>query len=114
MNSLINRIGLIPDIFIASYYFIMFLLYISFLLDSQIKQETDTEEKPLAPTKHRKPDLSCPIAVRDHTEIIINGKKCVLMLNPETNEMCAYPLLPPEGKLRIQSKDVFSLKMYSV
>ncbi|XP_041354784.1 myoneurin-like [Gigantopelta aegis] len=65
---------------------------------SQTKQDIDTTEKTSAPPKERKPDLSSPITVGDRTEIIINGKKCVLMLNPETNEMCAYPLLPPEGK----------------
>lgn len=46
----------------------------------------------------RKPDLSCPIAVTESTEVVINGKKCVMMMNPETGQMCAYPLLPPEGK----------------
>lgn len=46
----------------------------------------------------KKLDLSKPIAVTTHTEVVINGKKCALMVNPGTGELCAYPLLPPPGK----------------
>ncbi|XP_069101398.1 uncharacterized protein [Argopecten irradians] len=45
-------------------------------------------------------DLSKPIAVTDSTEVMINGKKCILMANPTTGELCAYPVLPPPGKKR--------------
>ncbi|KAL3883735.1 hypothetical protein ACJMK2_029970 [Sinanodonta woodiana] len=48
----------------------------------------------------RKPDLSKPIQVDDHTEVIINGKKCILKVNPDSGQLCAYPLLPPAGKRR--------------
>lgn len=51
-----------------------------------------------------KPDLNCPIEVTERTEVMIKGKKCLLMQNPETKQLCAYPILPPEGKgLRISS-----------
>ncbi|XP_046359316.2 uncharacterized protein LOC124137163 [Haliotis rufescens] len=46
----------------------------------------------------RQPDLNSPIMVGDKTEVVIGGKKCVLMMNPETKQICAYPLLPPPGK----------------
>ncbi|XP_046567989.1 uncharacterized protein LOC124276391 [Haliotis rubra] len=46
----------------------------------------------------RQPDLNSPILVGDKTEVVIGGKKCVLMMNPETKQICAYPLLPPPGK----------------
>ena len=55
-------------------------------------------EAAIASLPSRKPDLTCPIAVTESTEVVINGKKCVMMMNPETGQMCAYPLLPPEGK----------------
>ena len=42
-------------------------------------------------------DLSKPIEVTDSTEIIIKGKKCVLMPNPDTGQLCAYPVVPPLG-----------------
>ncbi|CAI9729155.1 XP_029640697.2LOW QUALITY PROTEIN: uncharacterized protein LOC115215614 [Octopus vulgaris] len=57
---------------------------------------TDTTSTTAA--QSRKPDLTCPIAVTERTEVVINGKKCVMMLNSETGQMCAYPLLPPEGR----------------
>lgn len=44
-------------------------------------------------------DLSKPIAVTNKTEVVINGKKCILMANPTTGELCAYPVLPPPGML---------------
>lgn len=44
-----------------------------------------------------KPDLNCPIEVTERTQVMINGKKCLLMQNPETKQLCAYPILPPEG-----------------
>ncbi|PVD29325.1 hypothetical protein C0Q70_11922 [Pomacea canaliculata] len=47
-----------------------------------------------------KPDLNCPIEVTERTQVMINGKKCLLMQNPETKQLCAYPILPPEGKKR--------------
>ncbi|XP_067675027.1 uncharacterized protein [Haliotis asinina] len=46
----------------------------------------------------RQPDLNSPIMVGDKTEVVIGGKKCVLMMNPDTKQICAYPLLPPPGK----------------
>ncbi|KAL8610029.1 hypothetical protein ACOMHN_045427 [Nucella lapillus] len=44
-----------------------------------------------------KPDLNCPIEVTERTEIMIKGKKCVLMHNPDTKQLCAYPILPPQA-----------------
>lgn len=59
---------------------------------------TEATDTTTAGAQSRKPDLTCPIAVTERTEVVINGKKCVMMLNSETGQMCAYPLLPPEGK----------------
>ncbi|KAK7492030.1 hypothetical protein BaRGS_00016694, partial [Batillaria attramentaria] len=61
-----------------------------------VVKEEPTEAKPVEP----KPDFNCPIEVTERTEIMIKGKKCVLMQNPETKQLCAYPILPPEGKRR--------------
>ncbi|XP_076444934.1 uncharacterized protein LOC143282926 [Babylonia areolata] len=47
-----------------------------------------------------KPDFNCPIEVTERTEVMIKGKKCVLMQNPETKQLCAYPILPPQGRKR--------------
>nr|KAG5703321.1 hypothetical protein BaRGS_025563 [Batillaria attramentaria] len=58
-----------------------------------VVKEEPTEAKPVEP----KPDFNCPIEVTERTEIMIKGKKCVLMQNPETKQLCAYPILPPEG-----------------
>lgn len=60
--------------------------------------EGGIEEAALAPPPSRKPDLTSPIPVTESTEVTINGKKCVMMLNPDSGLMCAYPLLPPEGR----------------
>ncbi|KAK7107938.1 uncharacterized protein [Littorina saxatilis] len=57
---------------------------------AQVKQEVVTP----------KPDLNCPIEVTERTEVMIRGKKCLLMQNPETKQLCAYPILPPAGKKR--------------
>ncbi|KAK3097444.1 hypothetical protein FSP39_009689 [Pinctada imbricata] len=48
----------------------------------------------------KKVDLSQPIAVTQETEITLNGKKCILRPNPTTGQLCAYPVLPPDGKRR--------------
>lgn len=38
-------------------------------------------------------DLSKPINITDSTEIMIKGKKCVLMPHPDTGQLCAYPVV---------------------
>ena len=43
-------------------------------------------------------DLSKPIEVTNETIVIIDGKKCVLSANPDTGQLCAYPVLTQEGK----------------
>jgi len=45
------------------------------------------------------PDLNSPIEVTERTEVMIKGKKCVLMQNPETKQLCAYPILPAAGRV---------------
>lgn len=45
------------------------------------------------------PDLNSPIEVTERTEVMIKGKKCVLMQNPETKQLCAYPILPAAGRM---------------
>ena len=47
--------------------------------------------KPIKEVK--KPDLTKPIEVTDHMEVVVNGKKCLLKVNPDTGQLCAYPLL---------------------
>lgn len=42
----------------------------------------------------KKPDLTKPIEVTDHMEVVVNGKKCLLKVNPDTGQLCAYPLIP--------------------
>lgn len=42
-------------------------------------------------------DLSKPIEVTNETIVIIDGKKCVLSANPDTGQLCAYPVVTPEG-----------------
>lgn len=48
-------------------------------------------------------DLSKPIDITDSTEIMIKGKKCVLMPHPETGQLCAYPVVSNtnQGKIYI-------------
>lgn len=41
----------------------------------------------------KKPDMSSPIEVTDHMEVMVKGKKCLLKVNPETGQLCAYPLI---------------------
>lgn len=43
----------------------------------------------------KKPDLTKPIEVTDHMEVMVKGKKCLLQVNPETGQLCAYPLIMP-------------------
>ena len=65
-------------------------------------------EKPVvkkAVKEEPKPDLSNPVEIKERQEIIIKGRKYVLMENPETKQMCAYPYLPPPGTL----KTIFNL-----
>ncbi|KAK3595055.1 hypothetical protein CHS0354_002341 [Potamilus streckersoni] len=67
------------------------------------EDKTKQEEESASEQKNdasRKPDLSKPIQVDDQTEVIINGKKCILKVDPDTGQLCAYPLLPPAGKRR--------------
>ena len=45
------------------------------------------------------PDLNSPIEVTERTEVMIKGKKCVLLQNPETKQLCAYPILPAAGRV---------------
>lgn len=58
------------------------------------------KQEPLVTEDVKTIDLSKPIAVTDTTEIIIKGKKCVLMPNPDTGQLCAYPVVPPQSKKR--------------
>lgn len=53
-----------------------------------------TEQKS-ADKEGKKPDLSRPIEVTDHMEVVVNGKKCLLKVNPDTGQLCAYPLITP-------------------
>ncbi|XP_045196595.2 zinc finger protein 236-like [Mercenaria mercenaria] len=53
--------------------------------------------------EEKKPDLSKPIEVTDHMEVVVNGKKCLLKVNPDTGQLCAYPLLST-GKRRGRPK----------
>lgn len=43
----------------------------------------------------KKPDLTSPIEVTDHMEVMVKGKKCLLKVNPDTGQLCAYPLILP-------------------
>ncbi|XP_052260585.1 uncharacterized protein LOC127864763 isoform X2 [Dreissena polymorpha] len=43
--------------------------------------------------KEKHPDLSRPIEVTDHMEVMVKGKKCLLKVNPDTGQLCAYPLI---------------------
>jgi len=43
----------------------------------------------------RQADLSCPIEVTDHMEVMVKGKRCMLKMNPDTGQLCAYPLVLP-------------------
>ncbi|XP_033740138.1 uncharacterized protein LOC117327320 [Pecten maximus] len=61
-------------------------------------ETTQTNITPVSKEEGKQLDLSKPIAVTDSTEVVINGKKCILMANPTTGELCAYPVLPPPGK----------------
>lgn len=53
--------------------------------------------------EEKKPDLSKPIEVTDHMEVVVNGKKCLLKVNPDTGQLCAYPLISA-GKKRGRPK----------
>ena len=44
-----------------------------------------------------RPDLSKPIEVKEEMEVVLNGKRCMLAVDPDTGKLTAYPLLPPEG-----------------
>ena len=47
-----------------------------------------------------RPDLSKPIEVKEEMEVVLNGKRCMLAVDPGTGKLTAYPLLPPEGTLQ--------------
>ena len=38
-------------------------------------------------------DMTQPISVTQETEIMINGKKCILRPHPDTGELFAYPVI---------------------
>jgi hypothetical protein len=59
------------------------------------------------PTKEvKKPDLTKPIEVTDHMEVVVNGKKCLLKVNPDTGQLCAYPLVS-SGKYWFYIQNLF-------
>lgn len=58
-------------------------------------QESVTETQTEPGKDEKKLDLTKPIQVTDQTVVVVNGKKCVLMANPDTGQLCAYPVLPP-------------------
>lgn len=53
-------------------------------------------------------DLSKPIEVTNETIVIIDGKKCVLSANPDTGQLCAYPVVTPEGKVKVADSIIAS------
>ncbi|XP_021360123.1 uncharacterized protein LOC110454762 isoform X1 [Mizuhopecten yessoensis] len=66
--------------------------------DGTPTEAIQTDVEPQSKDDGKQLDLSKPIAVTNSTEVVINGKKCILMANPTTGELCAYPVLPPPGK----------------
>ncbi|XP_013410675.1 zinc finger and BTB domain-containing protein 17 [Lingula anatina] len=61
--------------------------------DLQLQQESQPEDK-LKPA----PDLSKPITLTDETIVVINGKKCVLRVEANSGQLCAFPVQPAPGK----------------
>ncbi|XP_062600748.1 uncharacterized protein LOC134262385 isoform X2 [Saccostrea cucullata] len=66
--------------------------------DLHVIIEQEAPPTPDTPTSGASLDLSKPIEVTNETIVIIDGKKCVLSANPDTGQLCAYPVLPSEGK----------------
>ncbi|XP_061193631.1 uncharacterized protein LOC133201845 isoform X2 [Saccostrea echinata] len=66
--------------------------------DLHVIIEQEAPPTPDTPTSGTSLDLSKPIEVTNETIVIIDGKKCVLSANPDTGQLCAYPVLPSEGK----------------
>lgn len=60
--------------------------------------------------EQKKPDLTKPIEVTDHMEVVVNGKKCLLKVNPETGQLCAYPLVST-GKWSPVERCVYSMSI---
>ena len=78
----------------------------------KVSEETKQEEKVTGTVKHKeqqnallmpkkppeiRPDLSKPIEVKEEMQVVVNGKKCMLAVDPDTGKLTAYPILPPEG-----------------
>lgn len=59
-------------------------------------------------------DLSKPIEVTNETIVIIDGKKCVLSANPDTGQLCAYPVVTPEGKVKVADSIISILLMSGI
>lgn len=60
-----------------------------------LNQTADVDKDTSKAVKEEKrPDLTKPIEVTDHMEVVVNGKKCLLKVNPDTGQLCAYPLIP--------------------
>ncbi|KAL4232949.1 hypothetical protein ACF0H5_007637 [Mactra antiquata] len=78
-------------------------------MDDEVTPETEiTEPTAVKPVSNvtkdkKKPDLTKPIEVTDHMEVVVNGKKCLLKVNPDTGQLCAYPLIT-SGKRRGRPK----------
>ncbi|XP_052807532.1 uncharacterized protein LOC128236602 isoform X2 [Mya arenaria] len=70
--------------------------------------ETSVKEE----TKVKQPDLSHPIEVTDHMEVMVKGRKCMLKVNPDTGQLCAYPLITP-GKKRGRPRKMITEKKSS-
>lgn len=58
-------------------------------------------EPPPPPLPDKKPDYSEPIEIKENMEISVGSRKCIILPNPDTGQLCAYPLIPIGGKVFI-------------
>ena len=64
-------------------------LYICLLeeTEAEVKVEPDTEQK------DKVLDLNRPVKLTSETVVVVDGKKCVLRVDPDTKHLVAYPLM---------------------
>ncbi|XP_064612166.1 uncharacterized protein LOC135476165 [Liolophura sinensis] len=63
-----------------------------------VQENPPPMEPPPPPPPDKKPDYSEPIEIKENMEIFVGSRKCIVLPNPDTGKLCAYPLIPIGGK----------------
>ena len=62
--------------------------------ESSVSSPLSTPKKTPAQTPPKKIDMNSPIPLTTETIVVVNGKKCVLRVDPDSNHLVAYPFTP--------------------